>query len=84
MLRDISEGLGPGERGERLGGERWEGNSAEMHKGVAKRLDFLLRGWTLTSGPCNLSWITVPKVNAVACGRGQSLKSAASRALCCS
>lgn len=40
MLRDISEGLGPGERGERLGGERWEGNSAEMHKGVAKRLDF--------------------------------------------
>lgn len=35
----------------------------------------LLRGWTSTSGPCHLPWIPLSNVNALACRRGQSLKS---------
>lgn len=57
------------ERWERPSEERWEGNSAEMHEGVAKSAK------TSTSGPCHLPWIPLPNVNALACRRGQSLKS---------
>ena len=42
MLQDVSEGPGHWEKRERLRAERWEGNLAEMHKGVVKRLDFSL------------------------------------------